>query len=115
VAFKPSAEAAERSRMSVQAAEVFGDNALVIAGACAEAGRGEVIVAHVRPDLAFGGVALIKLGQLREHILGLDRGSWPLVFSPGVDLQSIEGRCGQMRRLAEARYTLTMSLLHRRS
>jgi len=111
MAFVLSAEAIERANKTVQAAQVLRNNLQAIAQACAQAKRDEVIVALVGPDLTFEGAHTISRHRLRRHVLGLERGSWHLVFSAQSDIQEIEYRCLTMGHLAQARW----EIMHRRA
>ncbi len=98
-----SREAAERAGRSIQAAEVFRANMQVIEQACAVAAEGQMVVAVVRADLAFGGVWTVPLDELRDRVLQLEESGWSLVFSPQATAEDIEERCARMAWLAQAR------------
>ena len=115
MSFRLSREALERARTSQQAATVFIENRLDIVRACFGATEEEVVVAAVSPDLHFAGAPVVPVSGLRAHVLGLETGSWLLVFSPGTTIADVEHRANEMRGLAEARHSLLERILRRGS
>jgi ABC-type uncharacterized transport system ATPase subunit len=98
-----SRETAEQAGRSIRAAEVFRANIQAIEQACAVAEEGQMVVAVVGRDLAFGGVWIVPLDELRERVLQLEGGGWSLVFSPQTAPEDIEERCARMAWLAQAK------------
>ncbi|MBF6611773.1 MAG: hypothetical protein IVW55_01425 [Chloroflexi bacterium] len=98
-----SPEATDRARETLKAAQLFSDNRQAIVLACAAAAESEVVLAIVRRDLTFGGTQTLPLRQLREHVLALEPGAWPLLFSPDADANQVEMRCRKMADLAIAK------------
>ena len=99
----------------MQAAQVLRDNLQAITQACASASRDEVVLALVGPDLSFGGAQTISRHRLRRQVLGLERGSWHLVFSAQTGLEEIEYRCLTMEQLAQARLEIMQRRVNRAS
>jgi hypothetical protein len=110
-----SEEALERISKTVQAAQVLRDNLQAIAQTCMAAGRDEVVLALVGPDMTFGGAQTISRHRLRRQVLGLERGSWHLVFSAKTELEEIEYRCLTMEHIAQARLEIMQRRVNRAS
>ncbi len=91
--FVPPQAALERPQRTVEAMAVLGEQAQVIARACADAGDSEVILAAVDPDLTFGGVWTIPVEQLSARATPDEAGGWSLLFSPGTSVEEIAARC----------------------
>ena len=64
--FRPTPEAIERAKRTIEVAGVFIDNAPVIARACAEAAPSEIVVAVTDPEALFHGVFLRRVQDLLE-------------------------------------------------
>ena len=92
-----------RPQQTVQAAMLFRAYATHIARACLDATPAEVIIAVVTPDLAFGGVWMLPLGELHAQVPALEAGGWSLIFAPQTGLHEVTTRCDQIARLARAR------------
>lgn len=103
-----SAAALDRTKQTIHAAELFYGQARSIAAACAEAGRGELVVVAVSPDMAFRGIWTIPRAQLSDHVSGLDDGGWSMTFSPGLSVAAIEERCIRLARISFARWEAMM-------
>jgi hypothetical protein len=113
VTFRPTPQAIERARQSIEVAGVFKDNAPAIARACAEAAPSEIVVAVADPAARFDGVFICPLSRLYDTVMGQEPGAWTLVFSPGDTIPEIELRCHKMARYAEARYKLASRIASR--
>jgi hypothetical protein len=111
--FRPTPQAIERARQTIEVAGIFMNNAPAIAGACAEAAPGEVVVAVAGPERRFRGVFLRPLVKLYETVMSQEPGGWILVFSPGDSLPEIELRCRKMASYAEARHRLASRIASR--
>lgn len=103
--FVPSRRTLDRPKQTIHAAELFHDNARVIAAACADASAGEVVVATVDyENMEFGGVWTISVDEVVQRVPELEAGGWALIFSPGTTREDIEERSLQVARLAFARW-----------
>lgn len=110
-----SAASLDRTKQTIHAAELFFGQARSIAAACAEAGRGELVVVAVSPDMAFRGIWTIPRNQLSDHVANLDDGGWSMTFSPGLSIPAIEERCIRVARISFARWEAMMRWSSRHS
>ncbi len=111
----PGRQAIERANRTVEATEVLRANSWAIAGACADARPGEVVVAVVGQDLSLRGVWTMASENLRARAHDLEDGGWLVTFSPGERMEVIEARCVEMRRLASMRLEALQRRTRRRS
>lgn len=104
MAFELTPAMEERSRKTIEAAEILHKQARGITQACARAKAGELVVAVVEPDLRFGRLLIVPSEQLGQRIAALADGGWSLVFAHGTRRDEVEARCLTMARQAFTRW-----------
>ena len=102
--FMLTTQAVERCRHTIQAAEVFHDQARTIAHVCADAERSDVVVAAVARDGRFTGAWTVPGTDLTAQVERLDSDGWVLLFSPAMRIDEIERRAVELARLAFRRW-----------
>ncbi len=100
MALVPGREAIIRAERTGEASEVLRANSWSIAGACADAMVGELVVAVVGRDLVLRGVWTMAREGLPGRVEGIDDGGWVVTFSPGEGAAAIEARRLEIARLA---------------
>ncbi len=100
-AFTP--EAMERPKRTMEATATLHEHARLIAQTCAEARQGEMVLAVVEQDGAFGGTAVSPLEHMGERLGEWDDGRWALSFPPRAGVEEIDAQCLRMARLAQRR------------